>query len=407
MDCMSCIAAEPWSRHSLLRHDRSRECCHIFGEYRASSYAGLRVRTSVAGAYLCIRACTLGSAVTGIACFLSILPSQAPQNLTWAPGCLVTAVWSMLQKSGQPRSENSPQVPRPHYSQLCCHESCERGDVDKASHGYEAIELSTVDSEDLTRDGDADESRGGDDGIAGGIVAAVFLRLAQAANGHRDQADVAAGAEAEQQHEDDDAGGGVAGGQPDAQAGQHGQADGVDAGVEGAYQVGGETAEHAAEEGAGIEQGQQVGGEGLAEALAERVRGDVGQGDEDGELEQEHGGRGQGEGAVQKNARVRAGAGAAGGRQPRADQQVGHDGGGQADEAEGADGPSPAGAVEQRLQDQREQHAAHGAGRRDDARGETPARQEEVAHGGDGGREQEGAGNADEQAEDEQEMPVL
>lgn len=128
------------------------------------------------------------------------------------------------------------------------------------------------------------------------------------------------------------------------------------------------------------------------EPLGTRIRRDVRNGDEERKLQEENPHGREEEGPVPEDAEVRVGARVVRGRETAPDEEVGRAGEQQAQEGEDADGPAPAQLGEQRLEHQRENDAADGAARGCEAGGEAPPAHEEVAWGGEGRGEEEGAG---------------
>ncbi|KAF4504213.1 hypothetical protein G6O67_008391 [Ophiocordyceps sinensis] len=305
------------------------------------------------------------------------------------------------------RSVNSKPVLPAEVPHLGQHHARGGGDVDGARQDDEGRVRAAAGLDNVAADGDAEQAGKGDDGVAGGVVAAVVLRLAHAADAHGGDADAGAASEAEEHREGHDTGARVAERQPHAQAGDEGHQDGEEARVEGPDHVGVVAGQGPAEDGAGVHDGQQVEGKRLAEALVQGIGGDVGQGDEEGELDEEDGNGGEGKGHLAKDAKVGPGRGVRGGRQTRAYEQDAQQAADEADEGEDARGLGVADAVEERRQHEGEDDAADATGRRRHARREAAPEPEPVADGGDARREEERGAEAGEHAKREDELPQL
>lgn len=252
--------------------------------------------------------------------------------------------------------------------------------------------------DDGSRHGKAKQHGYGNHGVAGSIVSSVVLRMAQLSHADRGDTDIVASREAEQEGEHDEAGRRVAERQPHDEAGEDGDAEGDHVGVEGADLVGPPPGQRAPEHRGPVQDGQDAEGEGLVEPVGKRVARHVRERDEEAELEEEDAHGQQQERPLPQDPEVRVRARVLGRRQPLPDQQAGGREQREADEALDAQRPPPADAVEEGLQQQREGDAAEAAARAREPGGEAAALAEEVADGRDAGGEQEGGGDAVEDA---------
>jgi hypothetical protein len=159
-------------------------------------------------------------------------------------------------------------------------------------------------------------------GVTSSVIPPITFRATELPNTDGSQGDIAPAREAEQDgveaHERD----AIAGGQPEGEGGEQAHRDGEDHGVEAAEAVSDVAGQPAAEEGTRVDDGEELVGEGGGDVVAERVRGDVGERDEETPFDEEDARRGEGEGWVAEDGEVRehAGAGAGGGPQPGTDE---------------------------------------------------------------------------------------
>lgn len=262
-------------------------------------------------------------------------------------------------------------------------------DVDAAGKDDELLVLAAVGLDDASGNGNANQAGKGDDGVGGGVVAAVLLRLAHAADADGRDGNARAAGEAKEHGEDDDAGAGVAERQPDAEARHEGEEHRQQAGVEGANDVGVVPGQAAADDGAGVHDGDEVVGVRLAETLVDGVRRDVGEGDEEGKLEQEDANGGERKGHLAEDARVRVRCGVLGRREAGAHEQDADAAADEADKGHDARGPAKADALKEVSQHEGEDDAAKPTCASGDAGGEAATGLEPVADGGNGRGEDE------------------
>lgn len=263
--------------------------------------------------------------------------------------------------------------------------------------------------QDLPRDRDSRQRPKTDDRVARRVVPPVVLCLAELPDTDGRQADVGPAREAEEDRVDNDQSDVAAGREPEGEGGDEAQRDGDDHGVVATEAVGDEAGEPAAEEGAGVEDGEDLVGEGGGDAVVERVGGDKGEWYEEPPFDEEDADGGEGEDGVAEDAEVGEGVGELhlGGGETGADKEVADGDEEQGYEAHDPGGPGEADFGKQRLQHEGEDDAADAA-----AGGGEPGRlatleEEEVADGGDDGREDEGGAKTAEDAEDDEEVPVL
>lgn len=303
-------------------------------------------------------------------------------------------------------SELDPRIP-PDARRLGHLEAEQAEHLDEPRKDDDAPVVAAAGGHDAAADGDADEAGEADDGVARGVVAAVLLRVAQLADAHGRDGDVAAGAEPEEHGEDDDAREGVARRQPHAQASDDRDQHREHVAVERPDDVGPVARQQPAEDGGRVEDGQDVEAEALVEAGVQGVRRDVGDGDEEGELEHEDAYGREQKGRVLEDFEVGVHARVARGRQPLVHEQVADGGQEEAHEAHDPQRPRPAEAVEQALQDQREDDASHAAARAGDARSQPAPLLEEVTDGREARCKDQRCTDAVEEREDEDKVPIF
>ena len=200
---------------------------------------------------------------------------------------------------------------------------------------------------DTTSDRDTDQTSDRHHRIAGGVVAAVILRVAQSTDTHRGDRDIITGCEAEQGSEYDQARRRATKREPHGEATEDSNAYRDHVGIIRANLIGPPAREHAAQHGSSVQDRQDLEGESGVEPLAQGVARDVGERDEEAELHQEDARGQEREGPVAEDAEVRVRARVLGRGQPLPDQQVGEDQQREAYEPEDAHRPGPADAVEQ------------------------------------------------------------
>ena len=167
--------------------------------------------------------------------------------------------------------------------------------------------------------------------------------------------------------------------QPDSQTRNGREQDHQHIGVEGADLVSPVARQGTTKDGRCVEHRYDLEGERRAKTLVERVRRDIGQRDEECELEQEHGDRCVCKGFVLEHTVVRMNLCILGGWETGADEEVGRDAQSKADEPEDAYRPSPPNANKKALQHKRKDDTADGASSRCYSRCEAALLSKEVA----------------------------
>lgn len=110
-----------------------------------------------------------------------------------------------LSNPTAPTLEDGPRIPA-NADNLGRVYGYKREDLRQTSEDDQRPVLAVCGFDDAAGDGDSDEAGDGDDGIAGGVVSAVMLRVAESAYAHGRDRDVVTGSVPEEDGEYDDPG---------------------------------------------------------------------------------------------------------------------------------------------------------------------------------------------------------